>query len=42
MLDAGHGKKDSGATAAGVKEKNLCLDILYNKAKEYFDPTSLM
>ena len=40
MLDAGHGKKDSGATAAGVKEKNLCLDILYNKAKEYFDSTS--
>lgn len=40
MLDAGHGKKDSGATAAGVKEKNLCLNILYNKAKEYFDSTS--
>lgn len=40
MLDAGHGKKDSGATSAGVKEKNLCLDILYNKAKEYFDSTS--
>lgn len=41
MLDAGHGGKDNGATSAGVKEKSLCLNILYNKAKTYFDnPTS--
>lgn len=41
MLDAGHGGKDNGAKAASVKEKSLCLNILYNKAKTYFDnPTS--
>lgn len=37
MLDAGHGGKDSGAVGRGLKEKKLNFNILYTKAKKYFD-----
>lgn len=37
MLDAGHGGKDSGAVSHGLKEKKLNFNILYTKAKKYFD-----
>lgn len=37
LLDAGHGGKDSGAVGNGLKEKKLCLAILYTQAKQYFE-----
>lgn len=40
LLDAGHGGKDSGAVSYGVKEKNLNLSIIYDKAKAYFEDNS--
>ncbi len=36
VIDAGHGGKDSGATAYGYKEKNMTLKIV-QAAKKYFD-----
>lgn len=36
VIDAGHGGKDSGATAYGYKEKNMTLKIV-QAAKNYFD-----
>lgn len=37
LLDAGHGGKDGGAAKGGLKEKKLCLSILYTYAKQYFE-----
>jgi len=37
LLDAGHGGKDGGASKNGLKEKKLCLAILYTQAKQYFE-----
>ena len=37
LLDAGHGGKDGGASQNSLKEKKLCLAILYTKAKQYFE-----
>lgn len=37
LLDAGHGGKDNGASKSGLKEKKLCLAILYTQAKQYFE-----
>lgn len=37
MLDAGHGGKDRGAVKNGLKEKTLNYNIIYKKAKKYFD-----
>lgn len=36
VLDAGHGGKDSGACAHGMKEKNLNYQIIYTMMKKYF------
>ncbi len=41
ILDPGHGGDQTGAIKGGIYEKNLTFDILYTRAKEYFDsPTS--
>ncbi|MSS64639.1 N-acetylmuramoyl-L-alanine amidase [Velocimicrobium porci] len=37
VLDPGHGGKDSGAINNSVYEKTVTFEILYNKAKEYFN-----
>lgn len=37
MLDAGHGGKDNGAVKNGLKEKKLNYNIIYTKAKKYFE-----
>lgn len=37
MLDAGHGGKDAGAVRNGLKEKKLNYNIIYTKAKKYFE-----
>lgn len=37
MLDAGHGGKDRGAVKNGLKEKTLNYNIIYTKAKKYFE-----
>ena len=39
VLDAGHGGKDGGATKSSTKEKTLNYNIIYKKAKEYFNST---
>lgn len=36
VLDAGHGGKDDGASANGMKEKNLNYRIIYTLMKSYF------
>lgn len=36
VLDAGHGGKDNGAKAHGMKEKNLNYKIIYTLMKDYF------
>lgn len=36
VLDAGHGGKDDGASAHGMKEKNLNYQIIYTLMKDYF------
>ena len=36
VLDAGHGGKDNGASAHGMKEKNLNYQIIYTLMKDYF------
>ncbi|MBR1742292.1 MAG: N-acetylmuramoyl-L-alanine amidase [Lachnospiraceae bacterium] len=36
VLDAGHGGKDAGASAHGMKEKNLNYQIIYTMMKGYF------
>ena len=40
LLDAGHGGKDSGATHGKLYEKNLNLEILYTRARKYFESNS--
>lgn len=37
LLDAGHGGKDSGARFGSLYEKNLNLEILYTRARKYFE-----
>jgi N-acetylmuramoyl-L-alanine amidase len=37
VLDAGHGGKDPGAQKSGYKEKDINYQIIYEKAKQYFD-----
>ncbi len=37
VLDAGHGGNDPGASAGGYDESDITLEIIYKKAKEYFD-----
>ncbi len=40
LLDPGHGGKDSGACANGLKEKNLNLEIIYKRLEKYFNSSS--
>lgn len=37
VLDAGHGGNDPGASGGGYDESDITLEIIYKKAKEYFD-----
>ncbi len=37
VLDAGHGGDDPGTIHNGVKEKDLSLQILYTRLKQYFE-----
>ena len=37
LLDAGHGGKDSGARYGSLYEKKLNLEILYTRARKYFE-----
>lgn len=37
LLDAGHGGKDSGAKYGSLYEKRLNLEILYTRARKYFE-----
>ena len=40
LLDAGHGGKDAGACANGLKEKNLNLEIIYKRLEKYLNSPS--
>lgn len=40
LLDAGHGGKDSGARYGSLYEKKLNLEIIYTRARKYFESNS--
>lgn len=40
VLDCGHGGTDPGAQGGGYNEKDITFDILYTKAKKYFNSRS--